>query len=74
MLKAAEVPTLSPERISAGYVLIPVAVEITGYSKRAIEIKIARGQWREGMEWVKGPDGHRLISLEGYRKWVEQKA
>lgn len=59
---------------STAYVLIPKAAELTGYSRRAIEMKIARGQWREGIEWRKAPDGHRMISLEGVRRWVEQKA
>jgi hypothetical protein len=58
---------------STGYVLIAKAAEMTGYSRRAIELKIARGQWREGIEWRKAPDGHRMISLEGVRRWVEQK-
>ena len=57
---------------AAPYVLIPRAAEITGYSAKAIERKIERGQWREGLEWVKAPDGHRLISIEGYKKWAEQ--
>lgn len=56
----------------APYVLIPKAAELTGYSKRAIELKIARGQWVEGREWIKGPDGHRLISLKGYAAWAER--
>jgi hypothetical protein len=54
------------------YVLIPKAAELTGYTRRAIELKIARGQWREGLEYVKAPDGHRMISLEGVKRWVEQ--
>lgn len=54
-----------------GYVLIPKAAELTGYSRKAIERKIERGQWREGIEWRKAPDGHRMINLEGVRKWVE---
>lgn len=54
------------------YMLIRRAAEVTGYSVRAIELKIAGGVWREGLEWVKAPDGHRMISTEGYRKWVEQ--
>lgn len=53
------------------YVLISKAAELTGYTKRAIETKIARGQWVEGREWVKAPDGHRMISLRGYAAWVE---
>jgi hypothetical protein len=67
--------TQSPEtdaELSVGYVLIPRMAELTGYSKRAIEIKIARGQWREGIEWRKAPDGHRMISLDGFRAWVER--
>jgi hypothetical protein len=48
------------------------AAELTGYTRRAIELKIARGQWREGLEWIKAPDGHRLISIEGFRRWAEQ--
>jgi hypothetical protein len=56
----------------ADYVLIEKAAELTGYSRSAIEAKIARGQWMEGREWVKAPDGHRMISLSGYNAWVER--
>lgn len=56
----------------APYVLIPKAAEITGYTRRAIEDKIAKGVWIEGREWVKAPDGHRLISIKGYQAWVER--
>jgi hypothetical protein len=58
--------------MSTFYVLIPKAAELTGYSPKAIERKIERGQWREGLEWVKAPDGRRMISMEGVRKWVER--
>jgi hypothetical protein len=58
----------------APYVLIPKAAEFTGYSRRAIELKIARGVWVEGEVWRKAPDGHRQSSMEGYRRWVEGKA
>ena len=54
------------------YVLIPKAAELTGYTRRAIEDKIAKGVWVEGREWVKAPDGHRLISIKGYQSWVER--
>lgn len=57
--------------VAVHYVLIPKAAELTGYSRRAIELKIARGQWVEGREWRKAPDGHRMINLEGVRRWVE---
>ncbi len=71
MLKAAEVATLSPERISAGYVLIPVAARITGYSVRAIQIKIARGVWLPGHEYRRRPDGEIEFDIDGFNRWVE---
>lgn len=56
---------------SAPYVLIPKAAQLTGYSAKAIQRKIERGQWVQGEVWRKAPDGHVLISMEGYRRWVE---
>jgi hypothetical protein len=53
------------------YVLIPRAAEITGYSVRAIELKLKRGVWVEGKEWHKLPDGHRAIDMAGFRAWCE---
>lgn len=58
--------------LAAPYVVIEKAAEITGYTRRAIEEKIARGVWLEGREWVKAPDGRRLISLKGFQQWVER--
>lgn len=57
--------------MTPAYVLIPKAAELTGYTRRAIEDKIAKGVWVEGREWIKAPDGHRLISIKGYQSWVE---
>lgn len=56
----------------APYVLLEVAEAATGYSVKAMRRKIEEGIWQEGREWYKAPDGHVLISIEGYRKWVEQ--
>jgi hypothetical protein len=58
--------------LAAPYVLIPKAAELTGYSPRAIREKISRGVWLEGREYVKGADGHVLISMKGYAHWCEQ--
>jgi len=58
----------------AAYVLLRKAAEITGYSVKAIERKIERGQWVEGREWVKAPDGRRLVSIKGYEQWVQRGA
>lgn len=46
----------------------------SGYSKEAIRSKIKRGQWLEGREWIKAPDGRNLISMEGFERWVEGQA
>lgn len=56
----------------APYVVIAKAAEVTGYSRRAIEEKIAKGVWLEGREWFKAPDGRRLISIAGFARWVER--
>lgn len=53
------------------YVLIRRAAELTGYSEKAINQKIDSGAWLEGHQWRKAPDGHRLINIEGYERWVE---
>jgi hypothetical protein len=59
-------------QLSAPYVVIEKAAEITGYTRRAIEAKIERGVWLEGQVWFRAPDGRRLISIRGFEQWVEQ--
>jgi len=55
----------------ARYVLLPLANVLTGYSVKAMERKIERGDWREGKVWRRAPDGHIMIDLQGYHRWVE---
>lgn len=55
---------------SPSYVLIPRAAELTGYTRKAIERKIERGVWLQGEVWIKAPDGHRMIDMKGYERWV----
>ena len=55
----------------ARYVLLAVANLITGYSVKAMERKIERGDWVEGKVWRRAPDGRILVDLIGYQKWVE---
>jgi hypothetical protein len=57
----------------AAYVTIEKAAEVTGYSKRAIEEKIAKGVWLKGRVWTHAPDGRRLISMKGFQQWVESR-
>jgi hypothetical protein len=55
----------------AKYVLLPVAEAITGYTIKAIERKIERGDWIEGKIWIRAPDGRILLNIQGFEKWVE---
>jgi hypothetical protein len=52
-------------------VTVSRAALLTGYSEKAINQKIDKLVWMEGHQWHKAPDGHRLIDLQGYEKWVE---
>jgi hypothetical protein len=56
----------------ADYVTIPIAAAMTGYSPKAIRRKIEVGAWLEGSEFRRAPDGHVLISMKGYERWVER--
>lgn len=58
--------TLTPSR----FVTISLASAVTGYSPRAIESKIEKGVWLEGVEYVRAPDGRVLVDLVGYGRWV----
>jgi len=59
--------------VPARYVLLPLAEKITGYSVKAMERKIERGDWSEGKVWKRAPDGRICIDLVGYEKWVENQ-
>ncbi len=56
------------------FVTIPRAAAITGLTASAMRTKIARGVWVEGREYVRAPDGHVMIDMRGYERWVEQAA
>ena len=56
--------------VSWRYVTIEEASMRTGYSVIAINRKIDAGVWIEGREWVKAPDGRRLVDRDGYERWV----
>lgn len=54
------------------WVFKKIAAAAKGYTVRAIERKIEDGVWLEGEQWIKAPDGHVLVSLEGIDRWVER--
>ncbi|MET0218057.1 MAG: hypothetical protein ABW205_09050 [Burkholderiales bacterium] len=57
--------------MTTNYVQIHRFCELTGYTEKAVRLKISEGVWLEGREYRKAPDKHVLISLEGYARWVE---
>lgn len=62
-------PAITPVR----YVLLPLANLVTGYTVKAMQRKIERGDWQEGKVWRRAPDGRITIDLVGYEKWVESR-
>lgn len=55
---------------SARFVTIELASALTGLTEAAIRMKIHRGTWLEGRQWVKR-DGRVMIDMLGYERWAE---
>lgn len=43
----------------------------SGYTEDALRSKIARGEFAEGIHYIKAPDGRIHFIVEAYLKWVE---
>ncbi len=57
--------------MTARYIKLQVFESLTGYTQKAVRRKIEEGVWLEGREFMRAPDGHILVDLRGYEKWVE---
>jgi hypothetical protein len=57
----------------ARYVRLPLASLITGFSVKAMQSKIKRGDWAEGKVCRHAPDGCILIDLQGYQRWLDSR-
>ncbi len=57
----------------ARYVRLPLFERLTGYTQKAVRRKIEEGQWLEGKQYMRAPDGHILVDMEGYARWVESQ-
>ena len=66
MLTAESEPRLAPPPV----VTLAHAATLTGLTRRAIEAKIARGDWLDGREYHRAPDGRIFVDLRGYERWV----
>lgn len=58
------------DKLEWPWMQIPKFCELTGYTEKAVKRKIEDGKWGPGI-WRKAPDGHVMISIEGYNAWVE---
>jgi hypothetical protein len=56
--------------VNMRYVLICKAAEQSGYSAKAIEMKISEGVWCENVHYRRAPDGHIIIDLEAVERWM----
>lgn len=59
--------------MSSRYVRLPVFEREVGYTVKAVEKKVETGAWTEGREYHRAPDGHILVDMEGFSKWVNPK-
>ncbi len=56
------------------WVTIKRFCDLTGDTPDAVNSRIYKGVWPEGVIWIKDPLGRRKINLEEYDKWVESAA
>ena len=55
------------------YTTVEKFSELSGYTLDAIRSKIKRGDWIQGHEWQRAPDGRVLIDIGGFESWVSKK-
>jgi hypothetical protein len=53
------------------YVLVAKFCAESGYTEKAVRRKIEDGVWVENQQFRRAPDGHIMVDLEGYARWVE---
>ena len=56
--------------MSVRFVTLKRFEQMTGYTEKAARAKMTRGDWLRDREYVKAPDGHILMDLEAYERWV----
>lgn len=61
-------------QIQLEWCLIPIFCQLTGYTEKAVRMKIEKGVWLQGRHYRKAPDGHITMNIQEYYKWVEGAA
>lgn len=56
--------------IEVEWILIPLFCNLTGYTEKAVRRKIETGVWVNGRHFRRAPDGHIVMSLKEFYKWV----
>lgn len=52
------------------YVLLAKLAELSGYSEKALRQKISKGQFVEGVHYIRSPDGRIHFHLQRYQDWL----
>jgi hypothetical protein len=52
------------------YITLQKLAEESGYSEDALHSKIKRGDFAEGIHYIKASDGRIHFSVEGYLEWL----
>ena len=55
------------------WITVALAAELTGYSNKALNQKIDKGQLPYGVVWINAPDNRRMINLQHFMYWLEGK-
>jgi hypothetical protein len=55
-------------------ITIKKLAEESGYSEDALRSKISRGEFSEGIHYIKSPDGRVQIIVKEYIKWAESSS
>lgn len=56
--------------VPSRFVTVALASTLTGFTEDAIRMKIHKGVWLNGRQWVKR-DGRLMIDMKGYEQWAE---
>lgn len=60
----------APAIIPGDVFRIDLAAAIFGLTRKAIERKIERGDWLQGRQYHRAPDGTIWVDREGVQRWV----
>lgn len=57
--------------VNLKYVTVKKFSELTGYTEKAVQAKIQKGVFIEGIHYRHSPDNRVQLDMEAYYSWVE---